>query len=238
MKKVLLILMCVGLMSVTNALTITNGDFEADNGGVPADISDVSGWYEPDNPTFWLSPWCKVAGVSHNGTAVLLMAGAPEAVSTDIDGAGQFGFVYQNIGTADGALEVKIAFEVGVPLDGPTAPPGRDQGITLTILESDGTFVPGEEVDILGAAGITLIDQKHKLYTNQIVGDVAYEVWTFDLSSAGSGDLFLRLNNYETVLDSWVPWLSVDNVSIVPEPATLALLALGSLAMLRKRKAA
>ena len=236
-SALLSVLVCVGFVSMASgAMSITNGDFEADNPGSNADVPDVTDWYESDVANFWESPWCKIGGGSHNGTGILLLSGDAGAAGAAIDGAGLVGFVYQNIGTADGASEVIIAFEMGLPLDGPQTSPGRDLGITFTILESAGSFVPGEDLDVLGGAGMTVIDQQTKFYPGVIVGDLALEQWTFDLSSAGAGDLFLRINNYTGAID--IPYVDIDNVAIVPEPATMSLLAIDGLALIRRRKRA
>jgi hypothetical protein len=217
------VLVCVGLVSTASgAISITNGDFES--GLIPGtgDFADVPGWVDSNADAFWSKPWIKDGAqpdaggaAAHNGTAVVLMSGL--ATGPAIDGAGLLGYVYQNIGTADGASEVTISFETGIPLDGPQTAPGRDYGITFTILQTDGTFVPGDELDILGAAGVTVIDQQTKLYEGKIVGDVETEEWTFDLSSAGAGDLYLRINHYGDA------WIGIDNVasSSPPNPGTL-----------------
>ena len=244
MKKVLFISMCVcvGLVSMASGdMLITNGDFES--GLIPGtgDFADVPDWVDSNADNFWSKPWIKdgnqpAAGGSaaHNGTAVVLMSAL--SAGPAIDGAGLLGYVYQNIGTADGALEVKIGFETGIPLDGPGELPGRDYGVTWTILQTDGSFVPGDELDILGAAGVTVIDQQTLLYTGKIVGDVETEEWTFDLSSADTSDLYLRFNTYSGVNND--PWIGLDNVAIVPvpEPATMSLLAIGGLGVLLMRR--
>ena len=198
-------------------MQITNGDFES--GLIPGsgDFADVPGWVDSNADAFWSKPWIKDGAqpdaggsASHNGTAVVLMSA--QSAGPAIDGAGLLGYVYQNIGTADGALEVKIGFETGIPLDGPGELPGRDYGVTWTILQTDGSFVPGDELDILGAAGVTVIDQQTLLYTGKIVGDVETEEWTFDLSSADTSDLYLRFNTYSGVNND--PWIGLDNVAI------------------------
>jgi hypothetical protein len=211
MKKasvLLSVFMCVGLVSMASgAMSITNGDFEADAIGGSQDFADVAGWYESDAGNFWETPWFKEGNDSFNGSAVVAFSGL--SIGPAPDGAGVLSFIYQNIGTADGALEVQIGFQTA-PFIGA---PARDYGITATILQSN-SFVPGEEVDILGAAGVTLIDQQTRLYTGAAAADVKDDVWTLDLSSAGAGDLYLRLNFYHGAVND-APFIHMDNVAIV-----------------------
>ena len=226
-SALLCVLVCVGLVSMASgALSITNGDFQAGTtGSVLTDLADVPGWYESNDhaePNFWTKPWFKEA----DGEGMVVFTGSQ--VGPAIDGAGLLGYVYQNIGTADGASEVTIGFQSSWE---------TDYGMTLTILESDGSFVPGEEVDVLGAAGTTMIAQQTQLYTG--AAEWYDNVWTLDLSSAGAGDLYLRFNEYlNNGVNPGNTWAGLDNVAIVPEPATMSLLAIGGLALIRRRKRA
>ena len=234
MKKTIVlpfVLMCVGFVSMASgALSITNGDFEADAIGSSQDFADVAGWYESDAGSFWETPWFKEGNDSFNGSGVVAFSGLN--IGPAPDGAGVLSFIYQNIGTADGASQVQIGFQTSPFAGGPT----KDYGITATILQSN-SFVPGEEVDILGAAGVTLIDQQTRLYTGAAAAGVKDDVWTLDLSSVGAGDLYLRLNFYHGAVND-EPFIHMDNIAIVPEPATMSLLAIGGLALIRRRRRA
>jgi hypothetical protein len=238
MKKVLFISMCVcvGFVSMASGqMAITNGDFEADAIGSSQDFADVAGWYESDAGDFWTKPWFKEGNDSFNGSGVVAFSGLE--IGPAPDGAGLLGYLYQNIGTADGASQVQIGLQTS-PFAGGAA---KDYGITATILQSS-SFVPGEEVDILGAAGVTMIDQQTAFYTGAAAADVKDDVWTLDLSSVdpGAGDLYLRLNHYRGAEDNG-PFIHLDNVAIVPEPSTLVMLLFGALGLmglrvLRRRK--
>ena len=154
-------------------------------------------------------------------------------IGTAPDAAGLLGYLYQNIGTADGASEVQIGLQTSTFAGGAT----KDYGITVTILQTDGTFVPGEEVDILGAAGVTVIDLQTAFYTGAAAAGVKDDVWTLDLSSADTSDLYLRSNHYRGEVDNG-PFIHIDNIALVPEPATMSLLAIGGPVLIWRRRRA
>ena len=222
-KTFLLILLC--LVGFVNAdLAITNGDFELD-APVDGDLADIPEWYDPDPSAFWVGPWVKTNSGSYNGTAILVLPGDGGAVGPAIDGAGLIGFAYQSIGTKGSATNLTLSFEYALLMDQVDE---NDIAVTFTILESNGSFTPGEEVDILGATGVTVIDQV-STSTHIVRGvDVANEIWTFDLSSAGSGELFLRVNQY--LVSDTASWIGVDNIEILtidnemPEEGTINVL--------------
>lgn len=202
--------------STRAALTITNGDFD-DGIGVESHQADVATpWYDFTGANFYDNAWqISVVNISPTDTPVLALSAI--AADETLDGAGLNGYAYQSIGTADGASDVAITFDWG-SFDDAGGP--RDLGITFSILESDGTFVPDDATDILGASGVTLIDQQSMSRAGVAISQMFSEKWTFDLSSAGSGELFLRLNNFETAAGAGgnQAWVAVDNVEI-PGPA-------------------
>lgn len=217
--------MCVCVASMAQAvLVITNGDFEKN---APASNTyDVDSWYDTissgaqTNNYWWESTWYGPT-VSPTGTSVM---GLSYMWTTPNWG-------YQSIGVNDGGLtELKIRYDVGSFTD---AGVPRDLGVTVSVYESDGTFVGADNLDVDGAAGITLIDSVSTLYSAMPVGAYVTDTITLDMSTAGSGELFLRFINYAG--QAGEPWTAIDNVSIVPEPATLALLGLGGLLVRRKR---
>jgi hypothetical protein len=219
-------------------LLITNGDFE---GGIPDGVHQAnvgSPWYDYDNPVnpgnFWENAWqISIDSISPNDTAVLALSAF--AADATVDGAGLNGYAYQSIGISEGESELILGFDWGSFDD---APGPRDMGITMSILQSDGTFVPAENTDILGAAGTTLIDQLTQTQLAVPISGIFNEVWTFDLSSATSGqELFLRVNNVDPSPDQ--AWVFVDNIVVIPEPTTFSLMALvgAGLLLMRRRSA-
>lgn len=226
MKRLLFVLMCVCFVSMTQAaIVITNGDFQTN---APASNTwNVDSWFDtyptPDGQTnnwWWEATWYGPT-VSPTGTSVMGLSYMFDTTN----------WAYQSVGTNSEALtELKLQYDVGSFTDAGVA---RDLGVTVSIYESDGTFVGADEVDVDGAAGITLIDSVSTLYGSVAVGTYLTDIITLDLSTAGSGELFLRFENYAGTVDK--PWTAIDNVQIVPEPATLALLGLGGLLLRRKR---
>ncbi len=223
MKRVLCVLMCMCLVGMANAaLSITNGDFE--NGAVAGtNATDAVDWFDTLSATpanWWEATWYGDV-VSPTGSSVL---GLSYMFTTP-------NWAYQSIGVNDEALaELALSFVVGSFTDAGSA---RDLGVTVSIYESDGTFVAADNADIDGAAGVTLIDSVSVLNTLD-PGATTAESVTLDLSTAGSGELFLRFVNYAGVTGE--PWTAIDNVAIVPEPATMILLGLGGLLVGRKRR--
>ncbi len=230
-KTFLLVLVCfiVCFAGVLKAeLGITNGDFEAnteyDEDGlvVAADIWDFEvnkvGWYI--HSYSWYNAWVKIAGSSYNEGGVLVLSGEADNINTNPD-PGDLGtdlqnnWAYQSIGTKEaGDTVIQIAFDWARLTDQGADP--LEIGLTFTILESNGTFTPenGAALDIFGASGVTVVDQVTKTSVLTTGDPGQEEVWQFDLSSAGSGELFLRIHQYELTIDSW-NFIGVDNIRIL-----------------------
>lgn len=228
MKKVMAVLMCVSLVSVAQALSITNGDFETGGG---ENLPDVTGWYDNSTANFWEDAWqTNASWITPNGTNVVVFCAWDTVDGNPLVGA----YLYQSMGASAGQSSVTIGFDWGCPND---VGAGRHDGLTVSVYASDGTFVPGEAVDIYGAAGVTLLDSASYDYVALGTdGEIFPVVVALDISGANAGDeLFLRFNNYLAVTGA-DPWPVLDNVQIIPEPATLVLLGLGGL-LLRKRQA-
>lgn len=224
MKRVMMLLLMGTLAGSASAVIgITNGDFETD---APASNTyDVVGWFDAitsgaqSSNYWWESTWYGPT-VSPTGTSVMGLSYMWETTN----------WAYQSIGfNTEGLTSLKLRYDVGSFTD---AGVPRDLGVTVSIYESDGSFVGADNVDIDEAAGITRIDSVSTLYASVAVGAYLTDTITLDLSAAGSGELFLRFENFAGSVGE--PWTAIDNVQIVPEPTAMALLTLGGLLIRRK----
>ena len=152
-------------------------------------------WFDYDNGTnFWENAWnMNWDGASFNDTSMMLLSAF--AADETLDGAGLNGYAYQSIGTDATATTLDLSFVWGSPDD---ASGIRDLGLTITILESDGTFVPDEQTDILGQTGITVLGTINLLELDVPISGTFDENLNFDISGQTGGELFIRINNYET----------------------------------------
>ena len=205
MKKVLLVILLCVIGFAKADLAITNGDFEAD----VAQTSNVTEWFDAvtaNTGNWWESTWAG-PNVSPNGTSVM---GLSYMFTTA-------NWAYQSIGYNDLQRDsLDVSFDVGSFTD---AGGTRDLGVTIAIYESDGTFVPADNTDIDGAAGITLIDSVDVLNT-LAPGVMISSSATLNLSSAGEGELYIRFVNY--IGTTGEPWTAIDNISI---PAVIDIVA-------------
>lgn len=195
----MLLMLCGCLAAVAQAdLAITNGDFEAD----ATQTINVTDWYDTVTTNvnnWWETTWAG-PNVSPTGTPVL---GLSYMFTTT-------NWAYQSLGTNDANWEgMTVTYDVGSFTDagGP-----RDLGVTVSVYESDGTFTPADNTDIDGAAGITLIDSVSTLYPSVAVGAYLTDTITLDLRAAGSGEIFLRLENFAGTTGE--PWTAIDNIEI------------------------
>jgi hypothetical protein len=227
------------------ALVVTNGDFETGGGN---NIDNVSGWLDPSDGIFWHGTWqTNAVAITPNGTNVAVLgsyeSGAIQNTvsSNPLDG----NYLYQGIGTADGAGSAVVNFDFGAPNDDPG---GRTLGLSVAIYAYDGvgTFVPDDNASIdtasqTAGSGVTLLDfnSSFTLVSTGVDGLISTYQAVLSLSGAGSQQLFLSLNNYRP--DNTESWPVVDNVSVaaVPEPSVLAMmiLALGGMLAVRRMPA-
>ncbi len=229
-----------GATSAQAALTVTNGDFET---GIADQTTsaNVSGWFSVTAGDFFANTWHDSRDAEVPTDAQSGFSGQAAAAFSGIAGGGQpsglaGSWLYQSIGTDASATSFDVTFDWGDFGNGPT---NRDLGITVSVYESDGSFVAGNDTDINGAGGVTLLDSfsLSQLVTGSVKLSVG-ETGNLDISGQSGGELFLRFNNWDAGGDT--PWLQLDNVAIsnvVPEPSAALLGGLGVLALLRRRRA-
>jgi hypothetical protein len=212
MKKVMLALMCMCLVSMSQALSITNGDFEIGGG---ENILDVSGWYDRNVGGFWEGAWqTNASWITTNGTNQVVLSGMG------------YGYLYQSIGLSAGEASIRVKFDWGQPND---TGAGRIDTVVVSLYAGNGVFVGGDNVDIR-AAGLTLLDTASYTTPASPGGGVMFtDIATLNVGVSAGTELFL-------MFDSGAEWPVIDNIQIVPEPATMVLVGLGAL-LLRKRQA-
>jgi hypothetical protein len=202
-------------VSASATLQVTDGDFQNN----PTQTPNVAGWFDRGTAgNWWESTWAGPT-VSPNGTPVLGLSYMFSTVN----------WTYQSIGVNDGNWsEMGVQLDVGSFTD---AGGTRDLGVTLSLYQSS-SFVGADDLDIVGAAGVTLIDSVNLTSGNLSPGQFVTLITALDLATANNTDpLFLHIVNFNT--GSGEPWTAIDNLSVqaVPEPSAYALVGLGLTAL-------
>jgi hypothetical protein len=238
--KIKLLTLCgtvaLAVASAHAGLQISNGDFEQ-NAPIGYNTNQVYGWFNSlpaggiGSGNWWEGTWYGSSPTpGQDGTSVM--------------GLGYMygpNWAYRSIGVNDGGLSsITINFDVGSFSDAGSNL--RDMGITVSLYQAS-SFTGAYGTDVAGAAGVNLIAtvslSTGYLSVNQVVSESA----TLSLAAANSTDpLYLRFVNFspDGSLPNTgpAPWAAIDNVTIVPEPATFALIGLGGLVVLLRRRSA
>ncbi|MCK5000908.1 MAG: PEP-CTERM sorting domain-containing protein [Anaerohalosphaera sp.] len=222
MKKLMFVLSCVMLLAVgANAALITNGDFETgDNWNSKASTTQPVGWY---------SPMCEAAINGHYGESITNLSDRPALMKS----AGTADNYYQQVlsGVDAGTIgSYTVGFDYGVRHHSSYATqPGDSYTLRVSLWDtSANTELAWTSVEILYPDGGGS--------DNNFLTSIS-EALTYDNSGLAGNELALRFTNTTPNLGGDIGHKTImfDNVTIVPEPATMALLALGGLMLRRKR---
>ncbi|WP_372807623.1 hypothetical protein [Pontiella sp.] len=214
MKRTIVALMALsGLLASANANLITNGDFEADGLANTANniVGPITGWNDGAN--------VRVDTVDSKLPAVPTTAVRLTGNAT----------VYQNFTTA---WDADSTFTVDFNACNVWWKSGTEPGIWVSLRSATGTEY---EAQLANTA---------QTHTNSTYADWTEDMtWSFDFSGAdliaagASADDELRVNFYSKNNSNSISWLDNVSVTVIPEPATLGLVAAfgGSVLFIRRR---
>jgi MYXO-CTERM domain-containing protein len=239
MRNLFVPLSCISCLSPAafGALILTNGDFQTGGGN---NVDNVTDWLDYNSGSFWHGAWqTDASAITPNATMVAVLGSndnsgtTQSTMSADVNVGS---YIYQSIGTADGATSLQINFDFGQPDDDNG---GRTLGMTVGVYAYDGLggFSAADSTDIYGASGVTFLGAQSFTYDSVNLDDQIFaQIATISLSGAGSQELFLRFNNYRPA--DTQSWSVIDNIAItpIPEPGAVLLGGLGLLGLLRRRR--
>ena len=225
MRRIICMLMCLCMTSMALALSITNGDFEIYHENGTTTNADIAHWFDygsVDLKYYYQGPFQYKGGPVSIATGGCMFSGVEANANED---GGNHAYVYQSIGIYEPNIPaVDIELDWGVADLSLSA--SGEMGVTVMILESDGTFEPNEWE---GAAhdiyGFLKTEEKPDLPITEIGRGTAFgyaekgaaakhERFQIDLSSATPGkELFFRVNGYR---GNVTPWVGVDNITLSP----------------------
>ena len=219
------------IMPAHGALMVTNGDFETGAPGAGGNAEDVAGWF--DGATHPVGFWQDIWHSNNNQPAGQSGAGV------GLSGVNNQGFLYQDIGTNDGgATQLDWSISLGAFTDAGTAV--REGTLTVGIYEVTGAYAGGADgTDVDGAVGVTLVGSDSVAISRTGGNAAIVEAGSIDISGVNaSNNLILRIYWVGGGPNDANGFMSGDDVTIsaVPEPGSLALLGLGGLCVLRRRR--
>ena len=232
MKKISLLVAFLAIVGFANAELISNGDFEAG-------LSGWSGWGSGSGSATWWA-WYWWSGAPTTGAAPGGSDGGQYAVldTTGMPGytRGAWGWVWQGVWQPDLPMTPGQQLDITGMANGMADPDGSGYVVNLFLEWEDAA---GNRVDYDGDGTIVNNDDRSLVSWTLTGGaweaiDVLYNVPTQDLLGNPFANPIAQANVMWSV-ESASLQIGLDQLSIIPEPATMALLGLGLL-MLRRKK--
>lgn len=221
MKKLLMVVAVMALAGMVRAdLTFTNGDFEAQtvtDGGNNRNIAD---WYEMTQSPAW-DDFVLLSTEKH---------GDNETVVASINA----GYLYQSLGTITDETSLKIG-GMAIKRNGYYFAP-------VDIEVFAGSFVGAADGVDISTAGLTSLGT-YTITNEGLTGSKwdgtgitkAFATTEFDLSGQTAGtEIWVKFSAPNGNLSDYSN--ALDNLSVIPEPATLGLLGLGAACLVGLRR--
>lgn len=209
MKKTRVVtLMLIALMAVSANAAIFSDDFEAYGASNPADFSATGNWVWNGNGDGGNDTRIFTTA-NYGGTDLWIADSSSAALGTGID---SLAIIPVEAGK-DYAFKGAIVCE--------TNNPARTASFTVDLLVGGVSQIGGP---LAGTA-----------QGDDTIPDSYDDQWTIiNFTPATTGNLEIRIAFTGT--DATNPFVGIDEVSIIPEPATMVLLGLGSLVAIRRKK--
>lgn len=220
MRHALTLLTVLAFASFASANLLSNGDFSSTtfvnastiNAGSPS----LGTWIAPD------SSWEFTGTIAQHGSSADANAfgtGLAQVIAAPADGT-VLTFSFDYVNSAGFGLDVHVyGIDSSAGFPGTSSNPGSIAGATNFL-----TSVDGGDGDLDVGSTSTGVFNTFVENNVTVTGGHDYLVVSFEFLGASA------------VSDPGLVERAIDNVSLVPEPATMSLLGLGGLALLRRRR--